>query len=1039
MCNYSFLALLIFLVCALSANGQQSQNDWENPSVVGINEIAAHTDIIPFETTTKAIEGDSRTSAFYRALNGQWRFKWSRNPGKRPTQFYRNDFDITSWDQITVPGSWQMQGYGTLLYTNVGYPFEKNPPLIPDNHNPVGSYKKIFTVPDSWDGRKVVLHFGGVSSAMYVWVNGEKVGYSQDSKLPAEFDITDYIQEGNNTLSVEVYRWSDGSYLEGQDMWRMSGIQRDVYLYSVPRLHVSDYHVNAGLGTKYEDGIFNLELVLRNEDVQSSSGDIQYELLDPSGNRVIRETKEYSIASGDSLALRFQQQLENVLQWSAEKPHLYTLVMRLGNERLSEKVGFRTVEIINGQLRVNGKVVLLKGVNRHEHDPLKGHTMSREDMIADIKTMKRFNINAVRTAHYPHDPFWYELCDKYGLYVVNEANIESHGMGVYDYPEYGYRMSNKLAEDPAWYKAHLQRIKGVVERDRNHPSVIIWSMGNEAGAGQNFNKAYNWINENDSTRPVQYEQAWKDEYTDIVAPMYHRIWEMQEYADSNPDRPMILCEYSHSMGNSTGNLEDYWNLIEKEPHLQGGFIWDWKDQGILEELPGGGSYWAYGGDFGPEDTPSDGAFALNGLLFTDGSPTPALHEVKKVYQYLKFVPVNLRAGRIAVQNEYQFTTTEDFEFEWQLLEDGKAIRKGTITFEKPVAPGGQGHVKIPIDGMKPDPQKEYFLNLYAYTKKETDLVDKGHVVAKEQIKLPFEQKQPELETIGETITLHEDTDNIRVEGDDFTILFDRQGGFLKTYVWHGQHLLEDGLKPDFWRAPTSNDKGDGLPQRASVWRNVEQQRELEFIETEQRSDGEILVTTESTFTKTGSQFNADYTTFGDGTIKVDVAFTAGSDTLPELPRVGMKAELAGDYENLMWLGRGPHENYQDRNTSAFVGRYSGKVIEQFVPYMTPQENGNKTGVRWFALQDHHHTGLMVKSYSEPLSINAHHYRQEDLIGLDYYYQVPARSMVELHIDLKQRGLGGDNSWGNMPLDKYRLLDTEYEYNFILEPIFRNEL
>ncbi|WP_234571125.1 glycoside hydrolase family 2 TIM barrel-domain containing protein [Rhodohalobacter sp. 614A] len=1031
------LLLILFLTIPLSA--QNSGSDWENPLVTGINKRAPHTTIVPFEAATKARDGDIRTSAFYHSLNGPWRFAWSRTPDKRPIDFYRDDFDLSDWEQITVPGSWQMQGYGTLIYTNMLYPFEKNPPYIPHKHNPVGSYKRDFTIPDSWKGRQIILHFGGVSSAMYVWVNGERVGYSQDSKLPAEFDITSYLKEGNNTLSVEVYRWSDGTYIEGQDMWRMSGIQRDVYLYSVPKLHIADYHIKAGLDNQYEDGEFSLDLMLANQAGQNRDEQIQYELLDPSGRSVASGSRNFDVASEDTATVSFEEQIDNVLQWSAEKPHLYTLVVSLGNERLSHKVGFREIEIKNGQLHVNGKYILLKGVNRHEHDPDKGHTVSREDMLAEIKTMKKFNLNAVRTAHYPHDPYWYKLADKYGMYVVDEANIESHGMGVYDFPGYGYRMSNELADSPDWYNAHLQRMRQMVERDRNHASVIIWSMGNEAGAGENFRKAYHWIKSNDSTRPVQYEQAYKDDYTDIVAPMYHRPWDMEEYANSNPDRPMILCEYAHSRGNSTGNLVDYWNLIEQEPSLQGGFVWDWRDQGIREELADGSTYWAFGGDFGPEDTPNDGT-GMDGLVFSDGSPTPALWEIKKVYQYLKFEPADLEQGRVTIQNNYHFTHSDDFNFRWELQEDGEVIKKGTIQFDEPIAPGGQENVQLPIQDIQPNPQKEYFLNIYAQTRDATDLIEKGHVVAKEQFKLPFEHKTPELGG-GGPIALHEDESDIRIEGTDFSIIFDKEGGFLKTYVWKGRHLLEDGLKPEFWRAPTSADYGNRLPSRASVWRDVQSQREIELIDAEQRSDNEIYLSTKSNFEKSGSSFDANYTVFGDGSIKVDVKFTAAHDSLPELPRMGMKMELAGDYENMTWLGRGPHESYQDRNSGAFIGKYSGKVIDQFVPYIEPQENGNKTGVRWVELKDQDDIGLRVESYDMPLSVNAHHYRMDDLTApqTNYYYQVPVRSMIELHIDLKQRGLGGDNTWGAMPLDKYRLLDSQYNYSFVLRPISKRTM
>lgn len=824
-------------------------------------------------------------------------------------------------------------------------------------------------------------------------------------------------------------------------MWRMSGLQRDVYLYSQPKFSISDYQANASLNSNFENGVLDLDVTVKNSADQKENRKVGYRLLDSEGNTVASAQESVSLNSGSSNTVSFEKMVEDVKAWSAEKPHLYTLLLNITGESsqaetVSHQIGFRSVEIKDGQLQVNGEPVLLKGVNRHEHDMDKGHTMSRQDMLEDIKKMKRANINAVRTAHYPHDPYLYKLTDKFGLYVVDEANIESHGMGVYDYPEYGYRMSNKLAEDPQWEKAHLERIKRMVERDKNHASIIIWSMGNEAGAGETFAKAYDMIHEMDGSRPVQYEQAWKDDYTDIVAPMYHRIHEMEAFVESDDPRPMILCEYSHSMGNSTGNLVDYWNLIESHKQLQGGFIWDWKDQGILNELPDGSTHWAYGGAFGPEDTPSDGPFAFNGLLFTDGSPTPALEEIKKVYQSIKFLPTDLENGGITIDNRYQFTDSDDFTFEWQILEDGLVIKEGTLTLDDPIKAGDKQEISIPVEELTIDHSKEYFLNLYAKTQEETELIEKGYTLAREQLQLPFERQEPNFsDKQSGGLELFESENEIRIENDEFTIIFDRSKGFLKTYLFQSQHLVQDGLKPNFWRAPTSNDAGDGLPQRASVWKNVEQHRNLTNINTESGPDGEIIISTESVFENTGSSFDADYTVYGDGTIKVENSFEAADDSLPELPRIGMSMELPGQFKKMEWLGRGPHENYPDRKTSAFVGRYSGTVVEQFVPYMTPQENGNKTGVRWVRLQNDQQRGLMVKSLSEPLNINAHHYRTEDLEGeLDYYYQVPTRDLVELHIDHNQRGVGGDNSWGNMPLDKYRLLDNSYSYDFILKPI-----
>ncbi|MCT4643986.1 MAG: beta-galactosidase, partial [Carboxylicivirga sp.] len=663
---------LIVLVLLMGLSAQLlSADDWQNPSKVREGKRSPFAWSFPFRSLDKAKENDKTSSAYYQSLNGTWRFKWSVNPTQRPADFYKTDFDVTQWDEIKVPADWQMEGFGTPIYTNVKYPFKMDPPNIPAAYNPVGSYVRTFTVPANWAGDQVILHFGAVNSAMYVWVNGQKVGYSQDSKTPAEFDITKYLNKGKNQLAVEVYRWCDGSYLEDQDMWRFSGIERDVYLYALQKTHIRDFFVKGGLDSKYTNGEFHLDVELANADKASQ---LDIKLVDNSGQAVYTDKQ---IIKGQNVS--FDKVLPAVKKWSAELPELYTLYIELKNKQgetidvRTTHVGFRTVEVKNKQLMVNGQPVLLKGVNRHEHNEHNGHVVSKESMLRDITLMKQFNINAVRCSHYPVDPYWYALCDQYGLYVIDEANIESHGMG--SWLNDGYSLDKTLGNNADWKQAHLDRTMNMVERDKNFPSVIIWSLGNEAGSGQNFEATSKWIKERDNSRLVQYEQAWLESYTDIICPMYYKIEQMEEFLTMDDHRPMIQCEYSHAMGNSNGNLMDYWKLIRKEPQLQGGFIWDWMDQGIAQTLPDGTKYWAYGGDFGPQDVPADGDFCLNGLTFADQTPKPALHDVKKVYQDFWISASDLQKGKFSLYNESFFRNTAQLELYFEIKSEGRVVQQ----------------------------------------------------------------------------------------------------------------------------------------------------------------------------------------------------------------------------------------------------------------------------------------------------------------------------------------------------------------------------
>lgn len=1029
-------ACCLGLVAELQAQSATAIPDWENPAVTQINRLPAHSWSFPYPNETLAARKDRAGADNFRSLNGWWKFHWSENPASRPVEFYKPDFDISDWKEIPVPADWQMHGYGLPVYTNINYPFPKDPPHIPHDYNPVGAYVRTFHLPASWTGKRIVLHFGGVNSAFYVWVNGERVGYSQGSKTPAEFDISAFTHTGLNHIAVEVYRWCDGSYLEDQDMWRLSGIEREVFLYAQEPVHIADHFVKASLDDHYRKGIFALSIQLGQ--VRAARFNQNYELAvslrdRKGGKTVFSESQEVEMAG----LFTFSATLDNVRQWSAEKPHLYDLVIQLkADDEVQEvhqtAVGFRRVEIRDKQLHVNGVAVLLKGANRHEHHASRGHVVTEADMLADIRLMKQFNLNAVRCSHYPDDPRWYELCDEYGLYVIDEANIESHGMGVYDFPEYGYRMSNILARSPEWLESHLDRIRRMVERDKNHPSIIIWSLGNEAGSGENFRKAYQWIKERDDTRPVQYEQAWLDDYTDIVAPMYHTIYEMKDFLARQDDRPMILCEYSHAMGNSNGNLMDYWKLIEAEPQLQGGFIWDWQDQGITKCTDNGQCFWAYGGDFGPDGVISDGDFCCNGVLFADQSIKPAMWEVKKAYQYLRFSAVDLKKGRILIKNGYDFRGTEDFLFRYTLKSEGRLIADGYFEVD-PIAPHSEREVTINWPEISWYPAREYFVNIYAMTKGSDGLLPQGHTVADAQLERLASEAASTPERGRGELEVFDKENSLRIVGQDFSLEFDKTKGWLNAYTLNGQHMLTGPLKANFWRLPTSNDKGDGMPDRCSVWKDVAANRK-DIRLTYEKNEAGVLVHVASKLETGDSPYNNSYHIYPNGTLEVSADFSRGNGELAELPKFGMHLQMPAGFKQVAWHGRGPHENYMDRNSSAYIDVYRGTVQEQYTPYVFPQENGNKTDVRWLQLTNEKGRGFLIRG-AQPLSMNVHHYAIEDFHeGVTHPHLIPWKDITEVDIDFRQRGVGGDNSWGLPVHDEYRLLEDQYRYSYWIIPL-----
>ncbi|MBP1766961.1 MAG: lacZ 7 [Candidatus Aminicenantes bacterium] len=1038
------LILVVILVSlSLAPSGESPDiNDWENPLVVSRNTELPHATLVPFSTVEKAIAGDRLASEYLRLLNGKWKFHWVPKPADRPRSFYKPPYDTSGWKDIDVPGNWQFQGYDVPIFLDEEYPFPADPPRIPKDRNPVGSYLTEFAVPEIWHGRRVYLHFDGVESAFYVWVNGVRVGYSEDSRTPAEFDITGLVRPGSNVLAAEVYQWSDGSYLECQDYWRLSGIFRNVYLFSTPPVHIRDFEIKADLDGDYRDAGFHIKAWVRNSgQAAARNHGLEVLLLDPDGRAVgaqylAGEASPYIAPGGESLFL-LSSDIRNPHKWSAEHPNLYTVVLMLKNDRgevveiESAKFGFRKVEVKDGQLLLNGQPILIKGVNRHEHDPITAHFVTRDSMILDIQLMKRLNINTVRTSHYPNDPQWYELCDQYGLYLIDEANIESHGMG-YD-PEV------TLANRPDWEKAHLHRIIRMVERDKNHPSVIIWSLGNEAGDGTNFEAASEWIRRRDPSRPIHYERAELRPHTDIYCPMYAKIEKLVSYARQKQSRPLILCEYAHAMGNSLGNLQDYWDAIESHRQLQGGSIWDWMDQGMEKELPGGRLYYGCANDFDPSRT--EESFCCDGIVFSDRALTPKAHEVKKVYQNVGFKPVDLAAGKVEVVNKFFFTNLMGYEFLWSVAEDGVELGKGDLG-RLDIGARERRVVTVPFGKPKIKPGAEYWLRLSVRLLDDLPWAEKGHEIAAEQFRLPFYEMVPAADCKSLPPLRKAETEKeIVLAGREFEVRFDKSTGSLSSYRFQGVELFSAGLSPNFWRAPTDNDVGNGMPARCAAWRKASVTRILESFVVEPVGEAAVRLSARFDLPDVQSKHETTYTVLGSGDVIVENQLRVGKNDLPELPRFGMRLRVPESLGRVGWYGRGPHENYCDRRTSAFIGLYRSTVQEQLTPYPSLQENGYKTDVRWVALCNDQGRGLAFIGM-DLVGFSALPYSIEDLTpekrGWKPLTDLVERGFVELNIDLKQMGVGGDDSWGARTHPEYTLPAQNYVFRFRICPLDKDD-
>ncbi len=1041
--------------------------DWNNPQIIARNKEAAHVALAPYTNEAAAVAGGP--SLYTQPLNGDWRFHYAPHPTQAPEGFYAPDFDVSGWDTIPVPSNWEMHGYGKPIYVNVGYGFPQGQPhadahdiqsgkaplpVIPDDDNPTGSYRQTFTIPKAWADRQLFIVFDGVDSAFHLWINGQEVGYSQDSRLPAEFDITPYVQVGQNTLAARVYRWCDGSYLEDQDFWRLSGIYRDVTLYAVPRVHIQDYTVRTLFDAAYKDATLQVGVVLRAHDHADMTGysvrialyDAASQQIHKSANQPISESvlsPQSSVLSPQSSvlspALTFTMPVAHPRKWSAEAPYLYALLITLtdasGKVVQTERcpVGFRQVEIRDGVLLLNGVPLTLRGVNRHEHDPDSGHTLSEESMLADIQLMREAGVNAVRTSHYPNTPLWYDLCDWYGLYLIDEANLETHGsLGL-------------LASDPAWRETFIERGARMVERDKNHPSVIIWSLGNESGYGPNHDAMAEWMHAHDPTRPVHYEGAtgWGNQYLgpetapqmDFVSVMYPSLERLTELAEwPGEQRPVLMCEYAHAMGNSPGALTEYWEIIEKYPRVAGGFVWDWVDQGLRRREKGGKTWFAYGGDYG--DDPNDGNFCINGVLWPDRAPHPSLWELKKVHEPVKAEAVDLASGKLKVFNHMMFTDLSGLDITWTLESDNKVLQAGRLPARR-TPPGASEVVTIPYQRPGLTPGAEYWLNMRFSLREAALLLDKDYEIAWAQFLLPFAVKpsvwhynqMPRLKI--EQIQARRDIPATAViQGEDFVLIFEQETGRLVLWQHRGHNVVDAGPTLNLWRAPTDND----ARRMAGLWRAAgldTLSEKLGTFEIEQTSPQIVRVTMAMNTSVPGLTSHYVYTIYGAGDIvlKHTVRLPEG---LPPLPRVGMKLTLSGEYENFTWYGRGPHENYVDRKASAWLDIYRSTVDDEYVPYIKPQEHGNKCDVRWAALTNSHGAGLVVIGYPT-FEVSAHHFTAHDLDAARHTHELKPRSEITLNVDFAQSGLGSE-ACGPGTRPQYQLTAREYKYCLRLRPL-----
>jgi beta-galactosidase len=1028
--NFTRLTLLgLFSIPAYSAE------NWQDQQIIQVNTEAPHASFTSYDIRNHALAMNPQDSKNLKLLNGDWKFKWSKNPATRPKNFFKTDFNSSDWSTTPVPSNWQIQGHGQPLYTNINYPFSiENPPHIDNEDNPVGSYLSSFTVPQDFDGKNTHILFEGVNSAFYLWINGEYVGYSQGSRTPAEFDISKYLKAGKNSLAAEVYRWGDGAFLEDQDFWRLSGIFRDVKLLAVSPQRIEDFTVRTELDDQYQDA----ELQIQVDTKKAIGTSLDIELFDDLGKSLFIKNEQLSDTQFNTTF-----KIQNPRKWTPESPALYKLLLTLKDKSgktlqiIPQNVGFREVEIKNGIFLVNGQKVKLKGVNRHEHHPDNGQVVSHEDMMRDLKLFKENNINAVRTSHYPNVPEFYDLCDKYGIFVLDEANIETHGLGATS-------NTNIIANDPSWEKAIVDRVNRYAERDKNHPCVVIWSLGNESGIGPNFVKAYELLKEKYPSRPVHYEGGYK--YKSLASDFYSRMYADEKWIGA-ADRPSILCEYSHAMGNSNGNLKEYWeDNIYKNDRYTGGFIWDWMDQGIRQETPkefskniGVGpvkeTFFAYGGWF-KNPYKNDGNFCMNGLVGSDWTPHPALYTVKQVYSNVKVTAHDLNKGQVKVLNRFDFSPLSDLvTAEWNIEENGLIIASGKIK-DLMIQPKESKIISLDLPKFEKVAGKEYFLNLKFFsTSAYSTLVKPGHQLSSAQFKLAGELQAADLNHEG-SIDQIETAKQFTLKAKAFVVSFDKTQGVLSSYRHLGQELITEALRFNFWRPFTDNDK---LPTKSGklkkIWRQATQNHQVTSFNSKQLSTGSIQVDITLLFPKVKTSVKSSYLIAGDGQIQITNSFDFSKTTkktgLPH--RVGMTLGITAKHDQLSWFGRGPTATYSDRKFEP-VGLYSSNVDAQWVDYSRPQENGNKVDLRWLSLSDKKGHGLKFTADKNHLSGGAKFYTTQAIEKAAYSFQLKRSPSIIVNLDHLQMGVGGNNSWGAIALKDYLLNKKQYNYSFTLSPL-----
>ena len=1077
---------------------------WQDIQVVAVNKEKPRSSFMSYADRETALTSRFEKSPYYSLLNGTWKFFFVDSYKDLPQNITDPSVNTSSWDDITVPGNWEVQGHGVAIYTNHGYEFKPRnpqPPLLPEA-NPVGVYRRDIEIPASWDNRDIYLHIGGAKSGLYVYLNGKEVGYSEDSKNPAEFLINKYLQPGKNVLTLKIFRWSTGSYLECQDFWRMSGIERDVFLWSQPKASIQDFRVVSTLDDTYTNGIFKLAVDLKNHTQETKNLNVGYELLDAKGNLVTSEANDIWVSPASPQTASFEYDLKNVAPWSAEHPNLYKLLMTIKEEgKVIEvvpfNVGFRRFEMKqidqaaeNGKpytvLLFNGQPVKFKGVNIHEHNPETGHYVTEELMRKDFELMKQNNINAVRLCHYPQDRKFYELCDEYGLYVYDEANIESHGM------YYSLKKGGTLGNNPEWLIPHMDRTMNMYERNKNYPSVTFWSLGNEAGNGYNFYQTYLYLKDkeiNSMNRPVNYERALWEWNTDMYVPQYPSAEWLEEIGRKGSDRPVAPSEYSHAMGNSSGNLWDQWKAIYKYPNLQGGFIWDWVDQGILEKDKNGREYYTYGGDYGV-NAPSDGNFLCNGIVNPDRTPHPAMAEVKYAHQNIGFEAIDLANGLFRVTNRFYFTNLKKYMVHYSVTANNKVVRSGKVSLD--IEPQASKEFTVPVGNLKPQAGTEYFVNFNVTTVEKEPLIPIGHEIACDQFRLPIENPKKTFKTSGPKLTVSTNGDNLSASSSKVNFVFNRKTGIVTSYKVDGTEYFSEGfgIQPNFWRAPTDNDYGNGMPKRLQVWK--ESSKNFNVTDATVTMDGNNAEVNVNYLLPAGNLYIVNYTIYPSGAVNVAARFTStdmdaaqtevseatrtatftpGRDAARKeasklnVPRIGVRFRLPASMNQVEYFGRGPAENYLDRNAGSMIGLYKSTAEELYFPYVRPQENGHHTDTRWVSLSTGK-KGLLIQA-DNTIGFNAlrnsiEDFDDEEATGLPRQWSnftpeqvanhdeaaaknvlrrqhhindITPRDFVEVCVDLKQQGVAGYDSWGSRPEPAYTLpANREYNWGFTLIPL-----